>query len=193
MTERRDLKRRVRARQARTGESYMTALRHVQEDRPTAIPTIELVDLTEVGAPMGFKCRIVMYPKLVERVDGAATLERLRDALLVTEGDRALALMRAVTLLGERARMPSSMAALEEGQRFVNRARAGIGGPSESGRMLALHVEVRRGAEMLLFLLQVTPTFAFVHRTPTLVITSLDGVTVDPLLAWVGEAPLTQR
>jgi hypothetical protein len=171
----------------------MTALRQVQEERPTAIPTIELVDLTEVGAPMGFKCRIAMFPKLVDLVDGAATLERLRDALLVTEGDRALALMRGVVLLGERVRMPSPMAALEEGQRFVTRARAGIGGPSESGRMLALQVEGRRGSELLLFLLQLTPTLAFVHREPTLVITSLDGVTVDPLLAWVGESPLTRR
>ncbi|HWO26708.1 MAG TPA: hypothetical protein VNO30_48595 [Kofleriaceae bacterium] len=80
MTDRRDLKRRVRARQERTGESYMTALRHVQAQRPSAIPTIERVDLTELGAPLGMKCRIAMFPELADRVDAATMLAQLRDA-----------------------------------------------------------------------------------------------------------------
>jgi len=208
MTERRDLKRRVRERQARTGESYMTALRHVQEGRPGVIPTIELVDLTELGAPLGFKCRLAMFPGLAERVDAAAMLVRLRDALLATEGDRSLSLLRRVTLGGARARMPASMGgALEEVRQFVDRARAGIGGVSESGRMLALYVETRpgssgagqpgatrgagagAGAEMVLFMLQLLPAFVPVYRTPTLVITRVDELSVDPLLALLDEAP----
>lgn len=192
MTQRRDLKRRVRARQARTGESYVTALRHVQAERPAAIPTIELIDLTELGAPLGLQCRIAMFPRLADEIDVGATLMRLRNALLTTEGDRALALMRRVVLRGERPRFPAGpMAAIEEAQRFLARARAGIGGVSESGRMLALQVPGRSGAgaQLLLFMLQWTSAFALLQRDPMLVITSLDGATADPLLAWAGEAP----
>jgi hypothetical protein len=206
MTERRDLKRRVRERQARTGESYMTALRHVQEDRPGAIPTIELADLTELGAPLGFKCRLAMFPRLAERVDAAAMLVRLRDALLMTEGDRSLTLMRRVVLGGGRARMlGGTAAALEEARRFVDRAKAGVGGVSESGRMLALQVATRpgRGAaseidagqgagasvEMVLFVLQLLPPFVPVFRDPTLVITPIGELTVDPLFALLEAAP----
>jgi hypothetical protein len=210
MTERRDLKRRVRARQARTGEAYMTALRHVQAERPPAFPTIELIDLTELGAPLGLKCRVVMFPQVAERVDAAAMLVRLRDALLATEGDRALALMRRVVLRGGRARTPAMVVtALEEARRFVARARAGIGGVSESGRMLALQVDGRAasgrrgkpddgagkpgdGAHMLLFTLQLMPMFVPVHREPTLVITSLDGLTADPILAFLEQGALTR-
>jgi hypothetical protein len=54
MTVKRGLERRVRERQARTGESYMTALRHVQgqvhelvEER-RAITVVELVDVSEI-------------------------------------------------------------------------------------------------------------------------------------------------
>jgi len=198
MTERRDLKRRVRERQARTGESYMTALRHVQAQRSSPIPTVELIDLTEIGARLGLKCRIAMFPALADRVDAAALLGHLRDALLSTEGDRALALMRRVVLRGARPRVPMAMAQLEEARQFVERARAGIGGVSEGGRMLAL--QLPRGARsgdgelpLLLFMLQLAPDFVPVYRDPTLVITSVDGVTmVNPLLAWLeegGEAP----
>ena len=183
MTERRDLKRRVRERQARTGESYMTALRQVQAQRPGAIPMIELIDLTERGAALGFKCRIAVFPRVVELIDTAALLACLRDALLATEGDRALSLMRRVTLAGQRVRTVVSAATLEDAARFVARARAGIGGVSDGGNMLAMQVEDL----MLLFTLQLTPDFVPVHRDPTLVITSLDDMPADPvtdLLAW---------
>jgi hypothetical protein len=69
MTERRDLKGRVRDRQARTGESYVTALRQVLAQRPSRIPVIELFDLSALGARLGFTCRISAFPDLVERVD----------------------------------------------------------------------------------------------------------------------------
>jgi len=191
MTERRDLKRRVRARQVRTGESYMTALRHVQGERPGAIPTVELVDLTELGAPLGFKCRVVIFPKIVAEIDAAAMLEQLRDALLATEGDRAFSLMRAVVLRGEQVRIPMTPAAIDDALRFVRRVKAGIGGASDGGHMLALQAPGRAGAapQMLLFTLQLTPYLTYVSRTPTLVISSLDGLGVHPLFSWLGEEP----
>ena len=55
MTDRRDFKRRVRARQAHTGESYMVALQHVRAQRPPRVPMIELVDLTPVGKALGLR------------------------------------------------------------------------------------------------------------------------------------------
>jgi hypothetical protein len=68
MTKRRDLKRRVRERQEKTGESYVTARRHVlvdpAENGPapaspgTAIPVVEMITLTEHATRLGMKCRV---------------------------------------------------------------------------------------------------------------------------------------
>ena len=59
MTAKRDLKRRVRERQAHTGESYMTALRHVRNRRTGereseregegAVPVVEMIDVSEIA------------------------------------------------------------------------------------------------------------------------------------------------
>src|SRR5688572_2450348 len=88
MTAKKDLKKRARDRQARTGESYVTALGHVRAQRPgTPIPVVVLVDLTAVGAAEGLSCRISMYPGLTGRVDPAAALARLRQALMATPDD----------------------------------------------------------------------------------------------------------
>ena len=188
MTEKRDLKRRVRDRQAQTGESYMTALRQVQAQRPPAFPVVEFVELTELGAPLGFKCRIVVLPKLAEQIDVAGALVRLRDVLLMTERDRSLELLRAVVLRGEPRRLHITPNVLEEGRRFAARARAGLTGASEGGRMLALHVDGKQGSTMVLFLLWLTPDFVPVPREPSLILTALDAINVDPILAWQ-EAP----
>lgn len=138
MTEKRDLKRRVRDRQARTGESYMTALRQVQAQRPPAVPVMELVDLTELGAPLGFKCRIVMAPGLADQIDAAGALARLRDVLLATDRDGSFEVLRAVTLRGEPRRFRLTQGTFDEARQLVARARAGLGGVSKGGRMLAL-------------------------------------------------------
>jgi hypothetical protein len=178
MTDKRDLKRRVRERQARTGESYMTARRQVQEQRPGAIPMVELTDLTERGAALGFKCRIAVFPRVTQQLEAVTLLTRLRDALLATEGDHALSLMRRVVLAGERARVRLTGALTEEAMRFVRRARAGIGGVSDGGGLLAMPIE----GVMLLFTLQLTPDFVPIYREPTLVIAPLDDVD-DPMSA----------
>jgi hypothetical protein len=173
MTDKRDLKRLVRDRQARTGESYMTALRNVlgQRSGSNAVPVIELVDITEVGTPLGIKCAIKMVPALTERIDAAAMLTQLRDALITTAKDPQLALIRSVVLAGER---PSVQPEVIDPRPFFARVRAGIGGVSESGRMLAMSVAGRRGAEMVLFWLWMTPV-KYVERAPFGVITTPDG------------------
>jgi hypothetical protein len=188
MTEKRDLKRRVRDRQARTGESYMTALRQVQAQRPPTFPVVELMDLTEIGTPLGFKCRIAMFPGLADRIDVATALAKLRDVLLMTDRDRSLELFRAVALRGEPRRFRITQDTLDEGRRFVMRARAGLSSVSDGGRMLTLNMEGKQGAMMVICLLWLVPDFVHVLREPSLILTSLDAIAVDPILAWEEEA-----
>jgi hypothetical protein len=162
MTRRRDLKRRVRDRLAQTGESYMTALRHVRALRdplptepppagPEPISVVELIDITELGATLGMKCPIRLVPALAERIDVAATLRQLVAVLAATEHDPALSAMRSVVLRGEPPVATSHT--IQDGLRFVARVRAGIGGISEGGHMLAFSVSGRSGSELIVFVL----------------------------------------
>lgn len=193
MTAKRDLKRRVRERQAHTGESYMTALRHVRNRRAGeresesegdgAVPVIEMIDVSEIAAALGIQCATLLSPTIAGRIDVATVLRQLRDALGATARDPAFAMMRAVVLRGEHPVAP--LVAGETHRRFMTRARAGIGGISEDGRMVALAVSGRQCIEMVLFLLRLTPV-RYVKLPPTLFVGSLDGifVTGDLALAW---------
>jgi hypothetical protein len=169
MTDRRDLKRRVRERQAQTGESYVTALRNVRGLRASAVPVVELVDISEIGALLGLKCRVLVQPVLAERLEVAAMLRQLHAALLATMADPASWLMRSVVLHGERPF--ASPAGLDERRRFLHRMRAGISGFSDSGGMLSLSVAGRHIAELVMFALWMTPV-RYIDRRPSLIITS---------------------
>lgn len=125
MTKKRDLKRLVRERQVRTGEAYVTALRHVRGPRPGTIPVSEYIDITEVGELLGMECRVMLLPDLAERIDVATTLRQLRTVLLTTTPDPAFDLMRAVVLRGAHPRRV--LPQLNEGLQFLVRLRAGIG------------------------------------------------------------------
>ena len=63
---------------------------------------------------------------------------------------------------------------------FLRRARAGIGGVSTSGRLLALTVD----GERVLYRLTMTPPFAPVAREPALVVGGFDPPEVDLPPAW---------
>ena len=136
MTANRDLKRRVRDRQAQTGESYMTALHHVLAQRPGSIPsaiqTVEFVDVTEVAAVLGLKCRIAVSPALVHTIEVERTLERFRDTLIACGRDPALLLMQSIALHGEHVHFPLTPASgfqeVHAAVRFVERVLAGLGG-----------------------------------------------------------------
>jgi len=173
MTEKRDLKRRVRDRQTETGESYMTALRQVLGQRETRspVPVVEMVDLTDIAAPLGIKCAVKAVPGLSERVNAAAMLTQLRDALIVTANDASTALMRAVILAGER---PQVRPEWHDPRPFLARARAGIGGVCETGRMLALSVAGRQGPEMVVFFLWILPPGFSFDRAPYVLVTTFD-------------------
>lgn len=177
MTAKRDLKRRVRDRQGQTGESYMTALRHVLDQRPSVVPVVEMIELSEVGAAMGFQCRVRMAPELADRIDVVGALRRLRDALVATERDPAFDLMRRVVMYGE----CPALKAIDIGssRRFVARVRAGIGGISDHGRLLGLVVDGRRGPEMIVFWLWLAPA-NYTHYRPSLVLATADGKVDGP-------------
>jgi hypothetical protein len=185
MTAKRDLKRRVRERQGRTGESYMTALRQVLDQRPSVVPVVEMIELSEVGAAMGIQCRVRMAPALAGRIDAVGALRRLREALIATERDRAFDLMRRVVMHGEAP--VAGPIRIDFDRRFLARVRAGIGGISEHGRLLALMVDGRLGPEMIVFMLWLAPVFYVPYR-PSLVLISADGTLDGP-----GGLPITWR
>jgi len=151
MTKKHDLKRRVRDRQAQTGESYTAARRQVIGEADVAdapdttsaskVPVFELVDVTERAAKLGFKCRILMFPSLVEAVAPGVVLDSLHKVLAATAGDPDTARMWSVAIGGcEPPRRRGGPRSLEAMQRFLERAQAGLGGASEDGSMLAIHV-----------------------------------------------------
>jgi hypothetical protein len=186
MTAKRDLKRRVRERQGRTGESYMTALRHVLDQRPNAVPVVEMIELSEVAAAMGIQCRVRMSPALADRIDAVGALRRLREALVATASDPAFELMRRVVLHGESPVLKIKATAIDFGRRFMARVRAGIGGISEHGRLLALMVDGRHGPEMVVFHLWLAAAQHLEYR-PSLVLTAADGTLDGPgglSMAW---------
>jgi hypothetical protein len=187
MTAKRDLKRRVRDRQARTGESYMTALRHVRDQRTpspvvepaaSAMDVSEMFDITEIAATLGMKCRVRLAPGLAPRIDAASVLRQLRTALTTTERDRQFDTMRAVVLHGEQ-RLGQPLDA-HASWRFAERLRTGVGGISDTGRLLAMTVNGRQGLEMLVFALWLPPAeFAHLARmAPSLVISAVDQMTL---------------
>jgi hypothetical protein len=196
MTNRRDLKKLVRARQARTGERYTTALEHVLARRP-AISVLELIDLTEEGKALGLRGQMGIFSDLAERVDGRAALERLRAILHATADDPATSQLRSVLLDGQPPAAPSRgvYQRLEEGRRFLARARAGLGGVSESGKMIAFGV----GGEIAVGLLWGPPPLpgvsghsALVLRSPEILLPESTETAVMLLGAgWpnVGRAP----
>jgi hypothetical protein len=152
MTAKRDLKRRIRARQARTKESYTTARRHVlaardsdvettgdaeaTSDDPTTSPidVAEVIDVSDLAGELGFACNIVVYPSLTELVDPARALSAVSAAVLATPTASTL---RDLALRGI---APTSYRITRDPQ-FLARARAGVTATSADGRVLAVHVQ----------------------------------------------------
>jgi len=173
MTSKRDLKKRIRDRAARTGERYTTARQHVvaRPARPT-VPFIDMQDVSKIAARVGILCPVTINTELAQRVDCSALLTRIRDVLRATEGDEETELLRSVMLRGERPQaypgpVPQTLMATQvadalakrptptrEGvTAFIARTRAGIGGVNDNGTMLALPVVTRDGLEMIMCIL----------------------------------------
>jgi len=199
MTKQRDLKRRVRERQVRTGESYVTALRHVLGQRPAPetgartapVSVVDFIEVSDIAAVLGIKCRVLVLPALAERVDVSAMLRQLHRTLTASARDRDLALMRSVVLRGEQPLSPSPALAFRDTQ-FMVRARLGLGGISDSGLMLSFAIAGRTAAELVMFILWITPPI-YLSVPPTLIISTADqpfGDPIDPLIAGPRRATL---
>lgn len=210
MTKKKDLKRIVRQRQERTGESYVTALRYVVEQTaPPAFSVVEMLDLTEEAQRLGLNCPVRMTSTLAERVKPSVVLERVRDALQATARDPATQTLRD-TILEGRARQPRESKTAhwwDSTRRFVTRALAGIGGISEAEDMLALHVDTAGRSMMVIAHLgspfSVGPTGALLreqgpHRgsESLLVLSGVDGHAIDAdgaLTALIGAVAAFKR
>jgi hypothetical protein len=141
VTDRRDFKRRVRDRQAETGETYTAARRAVEAQRPGAMALVEMTDVTDVAATVGFACRAVASPDVLAAVTAEAALRRLHKLLVAVDADAETAVMRAFAF-----RDTPPPALTEDDHRgivairdFLARARAGVGGTLGAGRLIVLH------------------------------------------------------
>jgi hypothetical protein len=178
MTRQRDLKRLVRARQERTGESYTTALRHVRGPQRSRVPVLELIDLTDIGAVLGIKCNVRIVPELAERIDVASTLRQLC-TILVTTRQPGFAVLRSVVMHGERPFV--SPPSLRDELNFLAFVLAGFGGVSKSGRMMAFTVTGRRAPEPVVFQLWMAMV-RYARITPVLVAGPPGWGIDDPLI-----------
>jgi hypothetical protein len=153
----------------RAGVPYATAT-----DREPVVPVLELDEIDDVAARLGLRCRVSMFPSLRERVDPGSALARLRNVLYATRGDPSLDVLRAAVLRGARPDVPRSVTRMIEARRFVERARAGVGGVSVGGTRVALDVIGRDGPEMVLYMLWMKPLFGQVPAPPTLIVGAAD-------------------
>lgn len=165
MTDKKDLKRRIRERMAKTGESYTAARQHVIARVPSSAPAeptprpaeptpppaapnppfdvVEPLVLDELTASLGFRCAVRVFPAFAAQVAPARVLITLRDSLLATEGDASTQTVRAVAFRGEPLESSAEVRAgnMDLLRQYLERVRAGIAGPSPLGTMLALSVE----------------------------------------------------
>jgi hypothetical protein len=154
MTAKKTLKKRVRDRQAHTGESYTAALSKVlaqAPDRPGDDLVVELIDLSAQAARLGWKCRVAAWPDLAARADLTVVLDHLHGALQALGNDALISVMRAAVLQG--IHPPSAHGSpadlMTEAGQFATRVRAGIGGASTGGTMLAFQAPAARHGQDL--------------------------------------------
>jgi hypothetical protein len=154
MSQQKDLKRRIRERMEKTGESYTTARAHVMRERPvevappppspiaealgpdrgSGIAVVEPVDITEEAVALGLKCKALA----TDGIPGRRALQRLHDVLVTTD-DVDLEPLRMVALRGRRP-VPARWS-IDEARKFLARARAGIAGVGPNGWLLAYVVD----------------------------------------------------
>lgn len=144
MTLRRDLKRRIRERQEKTGERYTTARAHVLATPPAPSWVVELHDVTEQARLAGLTCPVRVTSAL--RRSGKQVpelLEQLRRILLgPIEG---MQVMQRVALRGEPDpwhRDGQVVIVAAHAERFQERLQHGLRGPGPGGRVLAFDADL---------------------------------------------------
>ncbi|HEY2029337.1 MAG TPA: hypothetical protein VGH20_09025 [Myxococcales bacterium] len=131
MTRQKDLKRRVRARQEKTGESYTAALSNIRRD--VHIP--QAPSATAEARAAGLRCEAVVTEELRRMGDLEPLFIRLRELLLALAAEACGPLIRGDALA---LQMPSMKDAVEA-RRFLEAVRAGERGLSRNGRMVAFN------------------------------------------------------
>jgi hypothetical protein len=156
-----------------------------EEERRSSIEVVELEEHDELAAQLGFKCTVSISRALTEQVEPRDALIKLRDVLLGTTADSTLDVMRAVVLRGEDVPKLQLDAQWYERMRiYVARVRAGIGGVSDNGTMIAMNVEGSRGMVMLVAHLGWgMAARGIVNRRPRLVLGTVEatGVYIEPI------------
>jgi len=130
MTKKKDLKRRVRERQAKTGESYTAALSQVRRLRIDAVP-----EATQEAEAAGLRCKAFVSARLRQEHDLGALFVRLREMLAALGAEACGPLLRGE--LSPRA-IPDGVRLAVEGRRFLAGVRSGARGLSPDGRLFAL-------------------------------------------------------
>ncbi|HWN70239.1 MAG TPA: hypothetical protein VNM90_21515 [Haliangium sp.] len=143
MTFRRDLKRRIRERQEKTGERYTTARAHVLATPPAPSWVVELHDVTEQARLAGLTCPVRVTSALQRSGELQTVLEQLRRILLgPVEG---VQVMQRVALRGQpdpwHGDGPVVIVAAHA-QRFQERLQHGLRGPGPGGRVLAFDADL---------------------------------------------------
>lgn len=152
MTVKKDLKKRIRERQEKTGESYTTARMHVLKQAPAEAPEtprvseVSLREVTPLLEALELKGQAFLTPGFSEALARPA-LERLREVLLATRDEPGTRRLRAVLLEGEpdTLEVGSLMREWGETRVFVRHLRLGMRGPSRSGRALAFELRTEGG------------------------------------------------
>jgi len=194
MTAKKDFKRRVRERQAKTGESYTAARAQVMaqagggettveepkdESKRSPISVVELVDASEEAHSLGLACDVLVSPKLAAHIPPIEILEQLLEALLATENDPQLSLLRGALFRGESPPANPQLnmrARWEDTKRFFTRAGVGIGGINGEGDILALQVE----DTMVLVQISAVPHMPPIRRAQLRVfLTTVDAFQLD--------------
>jgi hypothetical protein len=160
MTRKKDLKRRVRERQAKTGESYTAALAHI---RKQPIEIEELPDATPAAKAAGLDCNaVVSKPELKEE----ALFVRVREMLEAL----GVPLQRLTPV-------PPAIKLAVEARRFLESVREGSRGVSKDGSLFALEWNGR---------VVVGGILGVPGRKPLLALALLDDIRGMPELSLMG-------
>jgi hypothetical protein len=158
MTAKKDLKKLVRERQAKTGERYVTALAQVRSQNK-ALVFDECRDVSEWALAEGFHCRAFVSEALwsaecsvgrpAERF--RLVFSRVGAFLRSLEGETGADALSKTILEGEPwpHGVPNAIREITEARRFLSQIKAGVRGVSRNGRFVAF--DVPRGNAVVTF------------------------------------------
>jgi hypothetical protein len=166
MTKKKDLKRRVRQRQAKTGESYTAALAQVRGPRIEAVP-----DATREARGAGLCCKAFVSARLRKESELPDLFVRVREMLAALGAAACGPLLRGELPPCE---IPDAVRLAVEARRFLEEVRRGARGLSRDGRLFALEW---KGAVIV-------GAIVLAGRTPLISMGSLDDLRLgSPALA----------